>query len=79
MFELEKGVPVPPRGAILRARGKYPFARMQVGDSFLVKEKRERLSTKMSSCAANWARANDVPWKFVARMTPDGVRVWRVE
>jgi hypothetical protein len=67
-FEIEKGVP---RQA---PNVKYPFADMQVGDSFLV----PRGTARIVASAAVWAAARGYG-KFSCRTVEGGVRVWRIE
>lgn len=80
MFTIETNIPVPARasgGKIL-----YPFASMQVGDSFLATselpvtpEHRRRIS----AATAAYARRNpSLGVKFSVRSTEQGLRVWRV-
>ena len=78
MFQIEKGVDLPPR----TQRSKYPFAEMVPGDSFFVpRDQRER-----STIAAAVARAGqDALGKgnYTVRKINDengnftGVRIWR--
>ena len=73
-MEIEKGVP-------LRRQRKYPWASMDVGDSFFVafsdgeSDHSTRRAVSVSACKAGQRRG----WKFATRKQADGVRVWRVE
>ena len=68
MFIIEKGIPFPARGS------KYPFADMEVGDSFLAPD------TKIASVYnAAHAYAHKHKVSLRVRATPEGVRVWRIE
>ena len=73
MFEIEKGIPVPPR--VYRGRvSKYPFANMEVGESFLV----EATPAKAASLATAAGRRRP-GWKFISRKVDEThARVWRV-
>ena len=53
---------------------KYPFANMQVGDSFFVPGKK---SKNMAGSVANAARTRNA--KYATRAVDGGVRVWRTE
>ena len=71
MIEIEKGIPLPTRGAVRR---KYPWAEMEVGDSF---------AAKFSSAGSAYATAktgglrNNM--KFTARrIEGDEYRIWRI-
>jgi hypothetical protein len=66
--EVESGVPLPVE------RRRYPYAEMQVGDSFVVRE----VSLQVV-CNANYRTGKKLGRKFVARKVEDGVRVWRTE
>jgi hypothetical protein len=73
MYKVEKNIPVPPKS---RGTGsyKYPFAYMEVGDSFFVKNgNSKRISV---SCRGYAIRKGG---KFSCRTLPGGVRVWRIE
>lgn len=71
-FQIERGVPMP---AVRSSGAKYPFADMEVGDSFTAPEI-ER--TRISGACQNKARQGDK--KFTIRKTGDGfIRVWRVK
>lgn len=66
--EVESGVPLPVE------RRRYPYAQMQVGDSFVV-----RAVSLQVVCNANYRTGKKLGRKFVARKVEDGVRVWRTE
>jgi len=70
-FKIEKGVPVPPPKSGRYA--KYPFAKMDIGDSFFASEH----PTKVRPAASWWANRH-AGFKFQTRKEGDGVRVWRV-
>jgi hypothetical protein len=74
-FKIEKGVPLPlPRRP--RRLAKYPFANLQVGDSFLVPGFSK--NGQISGSLANWAKAHP-EWRFATRKVEGGLRVWRIE
>jgi hypothetical protein len=76
MIRLEKGVAVyPPPIKKPKSESKYPFAKMEVGDSFYV-EGDERLCAVVRTLAHRFARGSEI--KFVTRRDENGVRVWRV-
>lgn len=81
MFEIKKGVPVP-----LRGRLKYPFSDMKVGDSFetgsddvIPKTKGHGASSRAYQAAYHFAKRHHPDWKFTARRSGEGFRIWRVE
>lgn len=75
-IEIEKGIPVPehaPHGS------RYPFNRMEVGDSFKV-PCRERGSTHIGSAVGHFRRTHP-DWKFIIRTLKEEniIRCWRVK
>lgn len=64
-IKIEKGVPVPP------GRDKYPWADMDVGDSFFV------ATDKVENFKRNVYAKNRNGKMFTARAEGNGVRVWR--
>lgn len=88
-YEIESNVPMP---ASRRGRTpKYPFANMQIGDSFFVAknidEPIDRVRNRMLG-ACMWAKRKlDGDRKFIVRVSTygehdhyaEGVRIWRVE
>ena len=67
-IKIEKNIPIP------KPRNKYPFALMDVGDSFFVPGK---TASHLSGSIGNAMRITS--GKFVTRNIDGGVRVWRVE
>jgi hypothetical protein len=80
MFQIESGVEIPPQSQPLR-KTKYPFNRLNVGDSFVfpvsTDEDREAVQNRLQSAAANWGRSRGM--RFVTRRVTQGIRVWRVK
>lgn len=75
-FVIEKGVPLPAS----RARSSYPFADMNIGDSFLVSagaDDMAKQSSKVAVAARNYGKRSER--KFAIRKVEGGARVWRVE
>lgn len=77
MFQIESGIPIPPRRSPNIA--VYPFAEMNVGDSFFVPKSdggtvTAALSRVQSAAGAHSRRHGG---KFSIRRQDDGVRVWR--
>lgn len=56
-----------------KTRGKYPWAAMDVGDSFLFPP-----STNFAHEASRSASVRFAPKKFVTRISPEGRRCWRI-
>lgn len=72
-IEIEKGVPIPDEATGLRE--KYPFKKMEVGDSFLVPA---GISKGSSLAITGYPNRVYAPKRFASQMTPEGRRVWRV-
>lgn len=70
MFEIEKDCPIPPRTGTVT---KYPFAGMEVGDSFYIPPEISR--NTISSNAYSWGRRNNMT--FSIRKEGEGLRCWR--
>lgn len=68
-FKIERNIPIH-----RHRHTKFPFAEMEIGDSFLLPD---ATSTNAATPAYKWAKANG--WKFTARKLEKGVRVWRIE
>lgn len=69
MYKIEKGVPQPEH----EAANKYPFAQMEVGDSFFVPGFRAR----SLSNAAQW-HTKKLGWTFRCVSVDGGARCWRL-
>lgn len=84
MYEIERGVPLPPR-ANLAGHTKYPFGEMEIGDSFFIPIDTidgKKPSDSVSSAAYVFGKRNNK--KFTTRQvreegTIKGYRVWRVQ
>ena len=83
---IDKGVPVPPALPLeVGARGSlYPWADMEVGDSFAVPAKDEQDAkvgaTQLMLLAHHPTRPRyREHWKFTARSFDDHARIWRIE
>ena len=67
---IEKGIPVPTNGR----RAKWPWKDMEIGDSFLIPDAKQKNVQPMASIAGS-----RLSRRFIARQADGGVRVWRVE
>lgn len=76
-FKIEKGIEMPNK-----KENKYPFLKMEVGDSFFVPC--EKIKVNKTSCSihslakANCKRAN-LDYKFTVSGSENGVRIWRIK
>lgn len=82
MYPIRKGVPLPPRrvGRKLLIETKYPFGKMEVGDSFVVKAAASGLKKEMTRmrAVANTAQKH-FGFKFALRPVENGVGIWRTQ
>lgn len=72
---IQRGIPVPAHPIQRVRRPRYPWARMEVGDSFRF-PKRVRAQGAHSQC---YAMSKKLGRKFRAIRTEDGYRCWRTE
>jgi len=69
-IRIEKRIPIP---VLCHKDAKYPWGKLEIGDSFLVPGKR------ITSITSGMRRARRrYKKKFTARTVKGGVRVWRV-
>jgi hypothetical protein len=91
-YEIERDVPMPERTYSGNgAKPKFPFASMNVGDSFLDcpgtpgwtadPAKLRLIAKRLGSAAWCWARSRKNDWKFMVRVRHEegGVRIWRTK
>lgn len=78
-IEVSSNIPLPDFTKRRRKAGKYPFASMNVGDSFFAPGKN---SGCMSANARMWGLRNNRTIKVTCRTVTEngvkGVRVWRI-
>jgi len=72
MYKIEKGIALPQGKA--KKQTIYPFAQMEVGDSFFVEGK---TIANVSSSAVHHALKSEK--KFSVRKENGGVRCWRIK
>lgn len=77
-IKIDKNVPLPKNAT---KKTKYPFGELkEVGESFLAcTESTVKKQASIASCANAWAGRHERSWKFTARSTDEGIRVWRIE
>lgn len=72
MYKIEKNIPI----GKVEGRTKYPFARMEVGDSFFAKGDKKKVNSV--TVAAATFKKNNAGYNFTCRTNNEGVRVWRI-
>jgi len=73
-FEVEKDIEIP---AKRHGPSKYPWAEMEVGDSFFVEGPAPKTQRCLAVCAGGQRRRHGT--RFTTRQCENGVRVWRIE
>lgn len=72
-YKIEKNVPM----VVLRKPGfsKYPFAQMQIGDSFVAPLEERR---RISSAATHYGKNHNSKF-HIRKITEKQIRIWRTE
>lgn len=72
-YRISKNVPVPERCP------KFPWRKMEIGDSFFVPEKSAGIyGSRVSISAANFKRRCAKPFNTTIRRVKGGYRAWRI-
>lgn len=73
MYQVDKSVPIPKSGR----NSVYPFATLEVGDSFFIplEPYDEKKATSIRACASTFAKRRGVT--FTCKRVDGGLRVWR--
>lgn len=69
-YTIDKNVPMPGVSSL----GIYPWDEMDIGDSFLIKDKKAGSIRTLA-----WFAGKQHGRKFSTRTVDDGVRVWRIK
>lgn len=81
-YILESGIPLPKSNRPGRTGSKYPFAQMEVNESFLVGNNSKGVPLTQGtirSALGAFSKRNPNSGTFSVRMTADGLRVWRTD
>jgi len=81
-YEIDKDVPVPMKKRTSSRAYRFPFALMEVGDSFFVPNN-PQISPKqalqhMTSSSYSWRKYHNADAQFSCRTVDGGLRCWRV-
>lgn len=84
MFAIDKGIELPPARKGRSDNAEYPFAKMKVGDSFLVPVHGKTSPAKVTERRRSLARRmfcakRSLGFTFSLRTMKDGIRIWRVK
>lgn len=71
MYVIEKNVPIEEKRG---RKPKYPFDQMEIGDSFLVIDRKDKNIVR--AAAHMYGRKNTITFK--TQTVEQGVRVWRI-
>jgi hypothetical protein len=72
-YKIEKGIPIP---STIQKIDKYPFAKMDIDDSFFVEcLKKEALRMQRS---LHYIRKK-IKMDFISRINENGIRIWRIK
>lgn len=79
-YKVDKNIPIWDEAPTPNS-AKYPFKRMEVGDSFLYGEYSRANMQHIGNAARNWKnKSGREDWKFSCRKTKaNKVRIWRVK
>lgn len=72
MIQIEKNIPIPENAR--RGRPSYPWADMDIGDSFFVPS----VTKKSAKSTCRHASLRHEPMKFICHDVEGGVRAWRI-
>jgi hypothetical protein len=82
MYKIEKGIDIP-KSTNNGKRGnprRYPFDKMEIGDSFFVESKNlSKARNSITSCAAIYTKKHNPEAKFMSLTIENGIRVWRIK
>ena len=73
-FKIEKGIPFPKCNGAGKPE-KYPWSKLEVGDSFLIAGQDARSVSPLTSAASKRHKGR----KYSVRTVDGGVRVWRIK
>lgn len=76
-FKIEKGFPV--IQAKTGRKAKYPFAQMEIGDSFFVADEADNKAGTNARISALCYAKRHPEYKFVSGKVEGGHRIWRVK
>ena len=75
-YAIDTDVPIPAKPGKASTAARFPWHRLEIGHSFLVKRPG---AAKTAYFWCKWAMKTYPGRHFIYRKTPDGTRFWRVE
>jgi len=83
VFRIQRNIPISGTYRSLGPHLRYPFAEMEVGESFEIKVNTKEIKKKvsnLSSACASYVRSRNNAAKFTVRRTSNElIRVWRIK
>jgi hypothetical protein len=83
VFRIQKHIPIAGTYRSLGPHLRYPFAEMEIGESFEIKVNTKEIKKKvsnLSSACASYVKSKNNAAKFTVRRTSnDSIRVWRIK
>lgn len=80
MFKIEKNIPIPPKcsNTSVDRRVKYPWRKMEVGDSIAIPINGRKAAVVRATITA-CTRRTTPDRRYTTRQIGDSIRVWRIE
>jgi len=78
-FTIEKNIDIPAPRSCAYGQGKYPFRKMQKGDSFLLAPNGDGKKGLERARVMALLEAKKYKVKVTTRTVPGGVRVWKIK
>lgn len=83
VFKIQRNIPISGTYRSLGPHLRYPFAEMEVGESFEIKVNTKEIKKKvsnLSSACASYVKSRNKAAKFTVRRTSNEmIRVWRIK
>jgi hypothetical protein len=79
MIEIENDIPIPPKTPKAGRKGAYPFAELEVGQSFFVPAPPGKTNRQLQMAISGSAQhiTKKTGHRFTSRTVDGGIRVWR--
>ena len=81
MTKVDKNIPIPAKN-IKKSKDDFPFAYMDINDSFLIEETKDNevalIRGSMLYALKKFNEQNNSNIRITTRTVPDGIRVWRI-
>ena len=78
-MKIEKNVPIPKPFQNSGRKSKFPFSKMEEGDSFLVDGYCPQKMSSISTYGRDYFKRNDSDYTCCARKEGDAIRIWKIK